>query len=543
MQDKILNFFRNYYYILSGFLVFLSFPTYDIWFLKGFSFFAWISLVPLLVYIREKSYKEILWSSFIAGIIWNYLVYGWIGDFGANVKGGDLVIQAFMTPSLTVFFVTKILMAEYFSRQFEKCRIFIYPSIWIFIDWIESIGFLAFPWTYWGYSQFMFTPFIQLSSLTGVMGITFILILANNIFADFCNKYLKQDKKFKELLCSSAVKKILALIFFVIIISCLGQYVVSNSGASEKRDLRIAVIQSCISPWENWNQNRFKYLENLEYYTKLSLEQNPDILIWSESATLEHISYHYANGNLNEFERRVLEIARSAGKPLVTGEIGVAEEIFPHRRYPQNNAVLISEKGEVVDTYAKIHLVPFGEWFPYEKWFPFLKELLFQFGASNFVPGREPLVFQALNRKFGVLICYEGIFYKLCRKYKNSGSEFLINITNLGWTDAYAGHIQQFAASRFRAIENGVWFISASNSGITGLIDPYGRIVESIPRLKQGYLVSDLNINLNHPTFYSKYGDIIIYFAIAFIIVIILTAFYKFFIVRIKNNYKSSQKF
>jgi apolipoprotein N-acyltransferase len=516
--------------------MFLSFPVYDIWFLKGYTFFAWFFLIPLLIYVRKNSYQDILFSSFIAGFIGNFFIYAWLGDFGANVGGGDYVIRIFMTLCLTVFFLTKIIISEYFSRKYEKYRLFIYPSVWIFIDWIESIGFLAFPWIYWGYSQFQFIPFLQLSSYTGIMGITFILIFANNIFSDLFNYYLKKEKSIKELFASLEFKKVVIFIIIIIIFIGYGQYIIIKNEMPEKRDMRIAVIQSCISPWENWGQNRFQYLQNLDYYTQESLKHNPDIIIWSESATLENISYHYANGNLNEFERKVLEIAKTSGKPLVTGEIGVIEDVQNHRRYPQNNAVLIDNSGKVVNTYAKINLVPFGEWFPYDKLFPFLNKILAEFGASNFVPGRDPFVFEALNRKFGVLICYEGIFYRLCREYKKMGSEYLVNITNLGWTDAYAGHIQQFAASRFRAVENGIWFISASNTGITVLVDPYGRITHSIPRLDKGYLVSDINFDLNHKTFYAEYGDIILYAAMIFLFIIAVISFYKF--IKLKYNLK-----
>ena len=527
MKKITFNLFKKYYYLLTGLLIFFSFPVYDIWFLKGYTFFAWVSLIPLFIYVRNQNYKEIIFSSFIAGFIGNFLVYSWIGDFGANVGGGSFVIQVFMTLCLTVFFITKIVIAELLSRKFEKSRMFIFPSVWIFIDWIESIGFLAFPWVYWGYSQFQFVPLIQLSSYTGVMGITFVVIFANYLFSDTAYQFIKNKKSIKEIFKFNESKKLICFFIFIIIVFGYGQYLTTKNRIPQKQDMSIAVIQSCISPWENWNQNKFQYLDNLEDYTKQSLKYNPDIIIWSESATLEYISYHYGNGRLNEFESRVLDIAKAAGKPLVTGEIGVLEDYFSYRRYPQNNAVLINENGKVVNTYAKIHLVPFGEWFPYKKWFPVLDELLAEFGASNFVPGRDPFVFNSLGRKFGVLICYEGIFYRLCREYKNLGSEFLINITNLGWTDKYAGHIQQIAASRFRAVENGIWFISASNTGITALIDPFGRIVKTIPRLEKGYLVAGISFGLNHKTFYSEYGDILLYASMIFLSVICVLIIFK----------------
>ncbi len=537
-MDRIIGFFKKYYYLLTGLLIFLSFPTYDIWLLKGFAFFAWISLVPLLIHIRENSYKEILFSSFVSGLIGSYLVYGWLGDFGANMEGGYYILVALIIPNLTFFFVTKIIISEFFSRKYEKCRLIIYPSVWILIDWIQSIGFLAFPWTYWGYSQYKFTPFMQISAYTGIMGITFILIFANVTISNYLFNYFKHGRQLRPSLKSAEFKILISFLLILLLIIIYGLYVIIKNDIPEKRDLRVAVIQSCISPWENWRENRFIYLQHLEYYTNLSLQHDPDMIIWSESATLENISFHYKNGNLNLFERKVLDIARTSGKPLLTGEIGVIEDIINDKYFPQNNAVLIDGNGSVADTYAKINLAPVGEWFPYLKWLPFFKGILDKGGASNFVPGSDPLLFKALNRRFGTLICYEGVFYRLCRTYKNMGSDFLVNITNLGWTKKYAGHLQQFAASRFRAVENGIWFISATNTGYTALIDPYGKITGSIPRLDKGYLVSDLNFDKNHITFYSEYGDILLYLAAAFIFGICIVSLYKF--IMQSNNKKLS---
>ena len=191
--------------------------------------------------------------------------------------------------------------------------------------------------------------------------------------------------------------------------------------------------------------------------------------------------------------------------------------------------MLINEYGEVVKTYPKIHLVPFGEWFPYEKWLPFIKELVVRFGGSNFIPGAGPVLFEVNEKKFGVLICYEGIFYRLCRKYKLQGVDFLVNITNDGWTDSHSGHMQHFAVSKFRAIENGLWYIRAGNTGYTAIIDPYGRIIKSIPILRPGFLVGDIDFDLNHGTFYSKYGDVFLYISMAFLLALALILVYSIF--------------
>jgi apolipoprotein N-acyltransferase len=253
------------------------------------------------------------------------------------------------------------------------------------------------------------------------------------------------------------------------------------------------------------------------------------MIIWSESATLENISYRYKKGWSTRFDDTLMKFIRSSGKHLLTGEIGLTEVTSGvyRRKMAQNNAVFINGEGEVLQTYPKINLVPFGEWFPYEKLFPSIKRLAENYGGSSFVPGKEPMLFTFMGKKFGALICYEGIFYRLCREYKKRGADFFVNITNDGWTDTYNGHMQHFSASVFRAIENGIWYVRSGNTGYTVTIDPYGRIRESIPILTKGYLAGDLDFSYNHDTIYSKTGDIFLYILLVFLLFVIIQPFYR----------------
>ncbi|HPQ55107.1 MAG TPA: apolipoprotein N-acyltransferase [Spirochaetota bacterium] len=516
-MKRITGLLKQHYYLLTSILMFLSFPSFDIWFLKGFPFFAWFSLVPLFLYLRGKSMKQVFFYSFVAGIFGNLFAYHWIGNFGAVVPGGYAVVLLFLIPSLTCFFVTKIMIAEFLSRRFEALRFFIYPSAWILIDWVQSLGYLAFPWTYWGYSQFPFTPFIHLASFTGVMGVTFVVIFANYAIADFTALTLREGISFRESLMSGRVRYVAGICIFVVVVSLYGGGMMLFGPRGQSRDLRVAMVQSCINPWKNWSLNRMHYLYELQKYTRQSLAADPDMVIWSESATLELISYDYEAGRLNTFERRLFDLVRSMERPLLTGEIGRIDDFLNRVARYSNNAVLISASGDVVKTYAKINLVPFGEWFPYENWFPWVKRLVESFGGSTFTPGSEHVRFQVKGRHFGVLICYEGIFFRFCRDYRNRGLDFLVNITNDGWTSTYNGHIQHFAAAKFRALENGIWFARAGNTGYTTLIDPYGRITASMPILQQGYCAGDMDFSLNRRTVYSLFGDLFSYGAFLFL--------------------------
>ncbi len=512
---QLLRQVSEHYYGLTVLLFYVSFLTPLNLSLPLLSVFAWVCLVPLFVYIHNKPLKEVYITSFITGLFGFGVVYYWMGDFGQALWYGKVVIVALIIPCISVFFATKILVAEYFSRKFEALRLVIYPAVWICFDWIQTIGTMAFPWNFLGYTQYPFVNFIQIASITGIYGITFIIVFANISIAE-----LIQAKLFN----SNYRPALLACIVAVCVVIASSMYGVlrlHNHPVSKNSHIRVAMVQSCFSPWENWTQNKYFYLDILKTLTQQAMQHEPDIIVWSESATLEDISYSYFNGNLNHFEEEVLALAAENRVPLLTGEIGIVEDVVNRRFYPQNSMVLINPARQVVDTYAKIHLVPFGEWFPYGQLFPFVNDIIDAFGGSNFMPGDSPRIFAIGSFRCAPLICYENIFHTLCRHYANAGIDFYVNITNLLWTENPVGPMQHFYFSVFRAIENGIWFVSAGNSGFTALIDPYGRITTSVPLMEKTYCVGEMDITQNTKTVYRYIGDSLLYISFAFVCILL----------------------
>jgi len=528
-MGKVKSFIKNHYYLFTGILYFMSFPSYDCAVFRFFPFFAWLCLVPLFISLNyKKTLRSVFFTSFITGLLGNFLAYNWIGDFGATVFGGSFVILLFLVPTLSVFFAVKILLGEYLARRYEHLRLFIIPSAWIIIDWIQSLGFLAFPWTYIGYSQYPFTSFIQSASVTGILGINFIIVLFNTTLAVFfmgaCKNGFRSFHRF------SWGRRFAAVMIILLSITAAGQIRLHKTSSKGRETLRVAIVQSCISPWENWPRNRFRYLRELKKYTLMAKKCNPDFVVWSESATLELLSFRYRRGTADRFDEELIDfIKKDVQVPLLTGEIGLiqADTVLGSRYLPQNSAVLFDGGGELVSDYAKIHLVPFGEWFPYAKWAPAIQKLALSFGGSTFVPGDRPELFEVAGRKLGTLICYEGIFYRLCRKYRNMGADFLVNITNDGWTDASNGHFQHFSASVLRAVENGVPLVRAGNTGVSALITPHGEITKTMPILKKGYICGEIPFYPSIRTFYSIYGDLILYIALAFSVFLFLSGFWR----------------
>ena len=290
MFTRIRGVAGRHYYLASALMIFLSFPSHDLWLLRGYPFFAWISLVPLLLFLRGRTGREVYFYSFITGLAANFLTYRWIGNFAGKIEGGYILIVAMLIPFMTVFFAVRFFLAEMLSRRYEGFRSLIYPSVWIVIDWILSIGYLAFPWTYWGYSQHQFTPFIQMASITGILGVTFVIIAGNSIVSEIVRELLSGGLRGRAAARIPAFRR--GIIFAVLLLAIVvyGSVILAIHERGKGKDLRVSVVQSCISPWENWSLNRFNYLRELILYTGKALEEKPELLVWSESATLETIS-------------------------------------------------------------------------------------------------------------------------------------------------------------------------------------------------------------------------------------------------------------
>ncbi|MFW6366531.1 MAG: apolipoprotein N-acyltransferase [Spirochaetota bacterium] len=506
---KIPERIRSFYPFLGIILIFLSYPSYNIAPLRFFPLFAWFSLVPFFYYIRKaKSLPPLYPRLFLFAVLANLLTYGWMGSFGNTIPYGDVVLLIVFIPTISVILATKILVCEFLSRRYPSARLFVFPAVWLMFDFLQSYGYLAFPWTYWGYSQYPVLPLVQAASITGVYGITFLLVLSNTVLTDLL---YRSDGRFSVSHLARPEYVFFATLVAVILVG--GTLRTARVGAGEKTDdgdLKLSLIQTCISPWENWMENRYSYLDELIQVTNRAVEENrPDLVIWSESATLEPLTHDVQHNMLDSFGRLLVSYVKALDIPLLTAEIGMFESETGEYGYDYaNSAAVIEPDGSIRQQYSKIHLAPIGEWFPYDRWFPGLREYLESMGSSSFTPGDAPFLFSLDSYRYACLICYEGMFPRLTTHYKRTGADFLVNITNDGWSDYYSGHMQHYAASVFRAVENGIWYVRVGNTGYTVIIDPYGNETESIPILEPGYVNGSIDIRQNIDTFYARFGDL-----------------------------------
>jgi apolipoprotein N-acyltransferase len=261
--------------------------------------------------------------------------------------------------------------------------------------------------------------------------------------------------------------------------------------------LKVALIQGNIDQSVKWEESFQK--ETLKIYEKLSLkaaEQHPDLIIWPETAT------PFFFQQAREYQPMVLDIPNKTNAFLLFGSPSFKGERGKVNYY--NSAYLASPAKEITGRYDKIHLVPYGEYVP-------LGEILslgsLGEGIGNFKSGKVIYNFSIPQGKFGVLICFEIIFPNLCRIFVKSGADFLVTITNDAWFGKTSAPYQHFTMTVFRAVENRVFIARAANTGITGFIDPRGKIIQKGEIFVEEAMNGTIRLS-KKKTFYTLYGDV-----------------------------------
>jgi len=267
----------------------------------------------------------------------------------------------------------------------------------------------------------------------------------------------------------------------------------------------VAVTQGNIDQSIKWDESFQK--QTLKIYERLSLrvaQERPDLIIWPETAT------PFFFQDAKEYQPLVLNIPRETGAYLLFGSPSYTVKGQKVSHY--NSTYLISPGGEIVGKYDKIHLVPFGEYVP-------LKDLLFFMGSlgegiGDFKSGKEATLLSLPQARFGVVICFEIIFPDLCRQFVRRGADFLVTLTNDAWFRRTSAPYQHMAIATFRAVENRVFIARAANTGISGFIDPKGKIMNHGGIFTEDALNGTIR-RMNEKTFYTLYGDVFAWVCVA----------------------------
>jgi apolipoprotein N-acyltransferase len=381
-------------------------------------------------------------------------------------------------------------------------------AVWVALEVILARIFGGFPWDLLGVSQYQLVPLIQVASLTGVYGVSFILIWFSLSLVSAGVMIFRRPT-----LRSVWVIELFLPIIIVAALFNFGFRQVKHSVEPE-RTVSVTLVQPSIPQTLIWNpagdEERFTALLHL---CEQALTNKTDVLIWPESAIPKLLRWDRPT-----FEA-VSSLARSHHVWLI---VGADDMVRPHgSRKPEdalyyNSSFLINPEGKLVECYRKRSLVIFGEYIPLQHWLPFLG--WFTPIQGGFTPGDKAVPFELpdLGVKTSVLICFEDVFPEIGRDSVEPDTDFLVNLTNDGWFGESAAQWQQAATSVFRAVENRVPLIRCTNTGLTCWIDAYGRMRDifrdpSGSIYGAGFLTVQLPVlsaaERGGPTFYNRHGD------------------------------------
>jgi apolipoprotein N-acyltransferase len=504
-KKYILFYIKKYFLcFLSSILLLISFSPFDLF------FFAWFSLLPLFLFIyNAPDYKTAFKGGFIFGFFYFlgnvYWIYHSLYYHGSVPLFLSYIIIILLSLYLALYPTLFSLIYKNLLKNNLPTSLYA-PFIWVSLEVLRTYFLTGFPWALLGYSQYKFLIITQIVDITGIYGVSYLIVIFNCFIFDFW--IFKKKKMLYPLLPYYSIisSTILVITIFVL---CIAYGLNRLDSYENNNKLRVAVIQGSIPQNEKWNFKKINEILNI--YKNLTIKANaynPQLIVWPETA----IPFIFEKNRY--FTEDLIKFVKEQNVYLLFGSIMERQK----DKYT-NSAVLIDPKGTIAYYYDKIHLVPFGEYVPLRKILFFIDKLTV--GLGDYQPGSSYNVAITPFGKFATLICYEIIFPGQVRKFYNKGGNFIVNITNDGWFGNTSGPYQHFSMAVFRAIENRKPLIRAANSGISGFIDSSGRIINKANLFERKYVVSDIQIN-NKMSFYTRYGDIFAYICIVFSLIFLI---------------------
>ncbi len=485
--------------VLSGALLSLAFPKYNL------EIIAWGAFIPLFRALRGKSPSRAALLGFVAGFSFFTSLVPWIynvlNHYGHIPGALSVFLLLLLTAYLALFFSAFAFALRWAQTRMDIPETLLAPPLWVSLEYIRGFLFSGFPWGLLGYSQYLTLPLVQMADITGVYGISFLIVLVNA--AGYRLLEACVDRNWRPIR-----KEVLAAGLLLVISSGYGFWRLSGMSLEDKEGtpVRIALLQGNIPQDVKW-EPPFQE-ETMGIYTDLSLRAQgtlPNLIIWPETATPFFFQDSFP------YRSRILELAQKLRTFLLFGSPGYDRKGREMHYY--NSAFLISPEGNIAGRYDKIHLVPFGEYAPLAGVLGFTRDIIGAMG--DFQSGEEVRNLAITQGKFGVLICYEAIFPELTRQFVDRGARFLVNITNDAWFGRSAAPYQHIAMAALRAVENRVPIARSANTGVSGFIHPSGRILQASDIFTKAIVSSTIYLKKSW-SFYTEFGDVFTYLCLAF---------------------------
>ena len=469
----------------SGVLLALAFPE------PHWSPLAWFALVPLLIVALEASPVAAFAWGFLQGAIFYAITLEWLYGFFRSYGGMSVLVSVavlgLLVTVLSVYTGAYAAGVRLMRRSGTGWALAVSPFLWVALELIRTrMPVIGFPWNLLGYAVSDNLGLVQLVTITGIYGLSFVVAGYNALLFWAWRRRLSEAK----IAIWSGVTAILVLVVV------FGPRLVPTPTGRYTAHL----VQLNLRPQENysanWERNHAAQLAEMQRLSIDAGRSAPGLVVWPEAP---------APFSMQDpaFAVRAREIARQSKSDFLAG---VDWWAYPRGRPVQvfNSAVMVSPAGKTVFRYDKMHLVPFGEYVPWRQWLFFARNLIG--GVGDFTPGRKFTVGRLAGHRFSAFICYEAIFPNEVRQFADRGAQLFINISDDGWYGRSEALEQHLNMARVRAVENRRWLLRDTNTGLTAAIDPYGRIRARLPADRSAALTVRYNFRTGR-TLYTRWGD------------------------------------
>jgi apolipoprotein N-acyltransferase len=516
----------------SGVLLALSFPKF------GHPSLAWIGLAPLLVALAAssrtssrggRSLRRALLLGLVTGIIYFtgtlywitrvMAVYGGLQQWVAVLVNAALIAYMALFPAVFAVVMRRLVLA-YGERALAAA-----PAVWAATELGRTHIFTGFPWVLLGYSQTTVLPVAQFASLFGVYGVSMLVASVSTALAMVMVDGGPEGPPDARIHGSAVGRSFRAagvrfapIVIVLVLVGGIAAWGARRAAGGaltrEGEPIRVGLLQGNIDQADKQNPTHANAIfQGYIRMTREALRQGAEFVLWPESST------PFLFEEDADASAQIRTLAQQARVSILVGSDQIERGSGGFRYY--NSAFLVRPDGTSGAAYRKMHLVPFGEYVP-------LKRILF-FAAplveavSDFSAGEDAVLLPVGNHMISTAICYEVVYPDLVRRFVTGGSELLTTITNDAWFGPTSAPYQHFEQAAMRAIEEGRYLVRSANTGVSGIVDPYGRVLERTDIFQAAVLVGEARF-LRSSTFYARHGDVIAYASVVATAVLLLVA-------------------
>ena len=472
-------------------LLALAFPNFNL------ALLAWIAVAILITAsleggLGEAALRGLLFGAafYLVSTPWIYTVMRQYGPLPAWEAAG---VMALMILAASPYFVAFTLCVTWIARRDKALAVFASPFLWVALELARSrMPDIAFPWNLLGYPVAGNLALVQLTSLSGIYGLSFVVAAYNAVvvwlIACFAG-WLPRQLRFPGAVLAGFTTVLLAVAF-------IGPRFVPAAQASQVAHLVQTNLPQSMEYPANWEALHAGDMSQLDRISIEAGQKDHGLVVWPEVPAPFSLTQA-------DFARRAQQIARDSGSNFLLGVVGW-EPGADGRLAAYNSAAMLDPQGRAEFQYDKIHLVPFSEYVPWRDFFWFAKNLTGL--AGDFRSGTRYAVGELPGGRFSTFICYEAVFPYEVRRFVLNGATLLINISNDGWFGRSAAPAQHLQMARVRAVEFRRWLLRDTNNGFTVSVDPYGRIVTRMAPDIRGELDAPYAFR-SDMSLYARWGD------------------------------------